>query len=312
MIRNRLTSAVTATFPRTPFVTLSCVVAFLITTSSCPAQSIVGIWIRESSPNKNMVMEISEGRTQEHKGVLLWVPEYSPASINGFAIGDSKLKRIIPSGDHEYEGETLSKARNGEGTYQRCDLRVTANGRFHLRDTDGDTQTWRKVPYDSPDFAYAAYGRAIRALQVEDLVTAKTLLRKAAEVSKDAAVLNGVAWILATSKRQSIRDSHQALQLARKVDRDTGAWDPSYLDTLAAALAANGRFDEAIAVERKSVDIVDSEKHFVEVMDRLYDHPDFGVKLRVMLLRPHLQRVFHERLALYKAHTPYVSDDSGE
>ncbi len=55
------------------------------------------------------------------------------------------------------------------------------------------------------------------------------------------------AWLAATHPDDSVRDAALALRLAGEADRLTHHRDPSILDTLAAAYAANGRFDEAVA-----------------------------------------------------------------
>ena len=62
---------------------------------------------------------------------------------------------------------------------------------------------------------------------------------------RDMSVANNVAWMLATSPDDSVRDPQRALQLAQAVCRATGNRIPTTLDTLAAAYAALGQFAEA-------------------------------------------------------------------
>ena len=62
--------------------------------------------------------------------------------------------------------------------------------------------------------------------------------------------LNNLAWILATASQASLRDGTQAVRLAERANQLTGGENPNLLDTLAAAYAEAGRFDEA----RRSVD----------------------------------------------------------
>ena len=61
---------------------------------------------------------------------------------------------------------------------------------------------------------------------------------------EDGQAANNLAWILATSSQEDMRDGGRALQMARKVVQKSRT--PGTLDTLAAALAENGRFDEAV------------------------------------------------------------------
>ncbi len=57
--------------------------------------------------------------------------------------------------------------------------------------------------------------------------------------------LNRLAWILATSPNPLIRNGPVALQLASKANSTPEKLTPSSIQTLAAALAANGRYSEA-------------------------------------------------------------------
>ena len=59
------------------------------------------------------------------------------------------------------------------------------------------------------------------------------------------AARNNLAWILATSASQDLRNAEEALIVATKLNTDTGNKVPQVLDTLAAAQAANGQFTKA-------------------------------------------------------------------
>ena len=59
-----------------------------------------------------------------------------------------------------------------------------------------------------------------------------------------------IAWILATSADDGVRDGPAALALAETLVRGRES-DPAILDALGAALAANGRFADAITVARR-------------------------------------------------------------
>ncbi len=54
-----------------------------------------------------------------------------------------------------------------------------------------------------------------------------------------------LAWLLATSPDERLRDGPRAVELARRVNELSGGQVPQILDTLAAALAETGRFEEA-------------------------------------------------------------------
>jgi tetratricopeptide (TPR) repeat protein len=58
---------------------------------------------------------------------------------------------------------------------------------------------------------------------------------------------NNLAWLLAASHDASVRDPAEALRVAEAAAAASRRRDANVLDTLAVALAANGRFDAAIA-----------------------------------------------------------------
>jgi tetratricopeptide (TPR) repeat protein len=64
--------------------------------------------------------------------------------------------------------------------------------------------------------------------------------------------LNNLAWLLATSKEPGARDGAQAVQLAERACALTQYQKTVYIDTLVAAYAEAGRFDDAIATAQKA------------------------------------------------------------
>jgi protein O-mannosyl-transferase len=68
-------------------------------------------------------------------------------------------------------------------------------------------------------------------------------------------VQNNLAWVLATSTNASLRDGSQAVKLASQANELSGGTNPGILDTLAAAFAEAGRFDEAIRTAQKAQDL---------------------------------------------------------
>ena len=57
---------------------------------------------------------------------------------------------------------------------------------------------------------------------------------------------NNLAWLLATSPNPRVRDPDEAIRLAERAVAASDSPDPGRLDTLAAALASRGRFDDAV------------------------------------------------------------------
>jgi tetratricopeptide (TPR) repeat protein len=69
-----------------------------------------------------------------------------------------------------------------------------------------------------------------------------------------APALAGLAWIRATAADPALRNSDEAVALAERAAAQTARRDVASLDALAAAYAAAGRFDEAVAAARAGVD----------------------------------------------------------
>ena len=68
-------------------------------------------------------------------------------------------------------------------------------------------------------------------------------------------VINEVAWILATTSKKSLKRARYALRIIDKRMQDSAhaREKPEFLDTWAAALAANGQFEKAIEVQNRAI-----------------------------------------------------------
>jgi tetratricopeptide (TPR) repeat protein len=71
---------------------------------------------------------------------------------------------------------------------------------------------------------------------------------------------NSLAWILATDRNDQIRNGEEAVRWARVACEGTGARNPEYLDTLAAAYAEAGQFDYAGQTAQKCIELTDAGK----------------------------------------------------
>ena len=95
--------------------------------------------------------------------------------------------------------------------------------------------------------------------------------------------VNNYAWALATLPVAELRDGKKAVGLIRRAIIKMGSRDPSYLDTLAAALAETGNFDEAIRVQIEALEILkssNSSETIVTMFAAHLDHFRAGLPLR--------------------------------
>jgi tetratricopeptide (TPR) repeat protein len=79
-------------------------------------------------------------------------------------------------------------------------------------------------------------------------------------VADDPALLNNLAWVLATSPDAGVRNGKRAVELATKASELTDYNKPHILSTLAAAFAENGDFQTAIEWSQKAVNLDESEQ----------------------------------------------------
>jgi tetratricopeptide (TPR) repeat protein len=77
--------------------------------------------------------------------------------------------------------------------------------------------------------------------------------------AEDTGVLNNLAWVLATSPDDAVRDGKRAVELATKAVELTDEKQAHILSTLAAAYAETGDFEAARKWSQKSVDMQDEE-----------------------------------------------------
>jgi len=96
-----------------------------------------------------------------------------------------------------------------------------------------------------------------------------------------AGALNNLAWVLAASHDDGLRDGREAVQLAQRACQLTQYRQPLFIGTLAAAYAEARRFDDAIAAAQETIALAQKNGE------------------------PDLLRKNQELLELYRAHKAY-------
>jgi tetratricopeptide (TPR) repeat protein len=134
----------------------------------------------------------------------------------------------------------------------------------------------------SPDFAPSHYYLACALNSKDRTQEAIKHFREALRIEPDwDKPMNSLAWILATHSQDGFRNSAEAIRLAERACELTDHQDPGLVDTLAAAYAAAGRFDDAVAIAEKAIQLTASGDNKQRRQD------------------------IQNRLQLYKAHQPY-------
>jgi tetratricopeptide (TPR) repeat protein len=104
--------------------------------------------------------------------------------------------------------------------------------------------------------AFAALrGRSDAEISIGDHVAAIADLEKAHTIKPDdTGILNNLAWLLATSPNDAIRDAARAITLAEKACEETEWKEGHIISTLAAGHAEKGDFESAQKFSRKAID----------------------------------------------------------
>lgn len=135
-----------------------------------------------------------------------------------------------------------------------------------------------------PSIAAEAYQRiGLISQHRGQIATAVDWYAKSARLKQSASVesINYWAWILATMPDAGIEDGKLAQQLAIGICKLTSNRAPRYLDTLAAASARAGQFEQAISVQQHAMGLA-QQAGFTQLADAM-----------------------KERLALYQSQKPY-------
>ncbi len=104
-----------------------------------------------------------------------------------------------------------------------------------------------------------------------------------------AVAANNLAWRLATCPREDIRDGARAVELARIACEKTDFESPIFIDTLAAACAEAGQFDQAVRRQRQALDVI-----------RRLGHKKLSARRQEETIRE-----YESRLRLYESGRPY-------
>jgi tetratricopeptide (TPR) repeat protein len=113
---------------------------------------------------------------------------------------------------------------------------------------------WQKAVEVTPGYAKAQYKLGDAYYEMGRIREALAHWRKGLSLEANhLPVLNQVAWLLATSPDNSIRNGGEAVAYAERALAMAGGDNPEILDTLAAAYAEAGRFSSAARTARRAL-----------------------------------------------------------
>ena len=112
---------------------------------------------------------------------------------------------------------------------------------------------------ESPSFTPAIFELAAQYVKGGNTLESVNYYRKGLKIDpNNIKASNNLAWLLATSSDENIKNADEALVIANKIVKITGNKNPDTLDTLAAALAAKGRYNEAVKILGRAIGIINS------------------------------------------------------
>ena len=110
-----------------------------------------------------------------------------------------------------------------------------------------------------PDYAEAQYNLGVALIRLGRLPEAMGHWEQALRIKPDyPEAQNNLAWLLATLAPADGGDPARAVTLAERACELTNNRVAGYLDTLAAAYAATGRFNDAITTTQKAIGLARS------------------------------------------------------
>lgn len=127
-------------------------------------------------------------------------------------------------------------------------------------DAAGSLSALQRAAELNPDYGEAHYNLGNTLVALGDAPGAVAQYSRAIDLnSSDYQACNNLAWLLATSPSDRIRDVPRAVDLAMRADALTAGGNPFVAATLAAALAEAGRFPEATKAAERAVALAERE-----------------------------------------------------
>jgi tetratricopeptide (TPR) repeat protein len=181
------------------------------------------------------------------------VAYYHKAEYDGAIFYFSKAIEINPKDAKAYNNRGLAYDKKGEHDLAISDYTKA----LEIDPGDG-------MAYDNRGAAYFEKGEYEQAILDYS---------KAIEINpRDAVVYNNLAWLLATCPDGNYRDGRKAVENATRACELSQWANAAYLDTIAAAYAEAGEFEQAMKWQLKAIDlaVTDNDKTVMQSRLELY------------------------------------------
>ena len=195
------------------------------------------------------------GNVQEPIGLyeqaLRIKPDYAKARYN-LAVALVRVDRV-PEAIGQFEQALRDSPEYPEA---HCHLGMALSQVGKIQEAIGQYQQALRI---KPDYAEAHANMGLALEQTGRLREAIEYYEQASRIApKHLEIQNHLAWLLATLTPSDGGYPERAVSLAEHICNATGNQATPYLDTLAAAYAAVGRFNEAIDTAQKAMDLANA------------------------------------------------------
>lgn len=132
-------------------------------------------------------------------------------------------------------------------------------------------EIFESILKDQPDNASALHGKGDALLSYGKHAEAVEAYEAALKLEDDqkSGVLNNLAWVMATSPKDDVRNGEKSVEYALKACEDTDYQAPHILSTLAAAYAEKGDFEAARKWSKEAVKLAGDDESSAEIRDHL-------------------------------------------
>jgi len=217
----------------------------------------------EAIAHYRAAIQIAPGFGLPHNNLALLLPPSETEEI----IEHLRAAARFSPGNPEIQNN-LANALSNQGLYDEADLHFRESIRLRPTANAYSNRALNLIKAGRYDEAASSAGMAVRLnprypQARNSLATAYAKQGKAGEAIaqyREALRLmpgwppaeRRLAWLLATHPDPQFRDAQEALRLAQHASSRTGNRDPDMLDTLAAAMAEAGEFEQAVAIGERA------------------------------------------------------------